>query len=248
MDSSLAGMPAVVVGGSRGLGRGASEALAARGAKVVVVGRDESALASLASKQPGIETVAADAADEAVAERVLRERVPRLLVICAGAVPTLAPLHELTWEQFEVNWNADAKIAFVWLRQALRQRLAHGAHIVVISSGAAVQGSPMSGGYAAAKRAQWFMSDYAATEIKRAGLGIHVHCVLPILNPNTELGRAAVAAYARRAGVTEEEYARRFEPHLTPAIFGTAIADLASNPARWDQLAYRLGGRGLVSV
>jgi 3-oxoacyl-[acyl-carrier protein] reductase len=248
MDSSLAGMAAVVVGGSRGLGRGASEALAARGAKVVVLGRDEPALASLASEQPGIETVAADGSDEAVAERVLQERAPRLLVICAGAAPVMAPLHELTWEQFQVNWNADARIAFVWLRQALRRPLARGAHVIVISSGAAVQGSPMSGGYAAAKRAQWFMTDYAATEVTRAGLGIRVHCLLPILNPSTELGRTAIAAYARREGVAEEEYARRFEPWLTPAIFGGAIADLAADPARWNQLAYRLGGRGLVGV
>jgi NAD(P)-dependent dehydrogenase (short-subunit alcohol dehydrogenase family) len=248
MDTSLAGMPAVVVGGSRGLGRGAAESLAARGAKVVVVGRDERALASVAAEQPGIETVAADASDEAVAERVLRERAAQLVVICAGAAPVMAPLHELTWDQFEVNWNADAKIAFVWLRQALRRPLDRDSHVIVISSGAAVQGSPMSGGYASAKRAQWFMADYAAAEIKRAGLGIRVHCVLPILNPNTELGRAAIAAYARREGVTEQEYARRFEPQLTPAIFGTAIADLAANPARWDQLAYRLGGRGLIAA
>jgi NAD(P)-dependent dehydrogenase (short-subunit alcohol dehydrogenase family) len=120
MDSSLAGMAAVVVGGSRGLGRGASEALAARGAKVVVLGRDERALASLAWKQPGIETVAADASDEAVAERVLRERAPRLLVICAGAVPVLAPLHELTWDQFQVNWNDLAAAPARWDQLAYR--------------------------------------------------------------------------------------------------------------------------------
>src|SRR5438034_10483968 len=112
--------------------------------------------------------------------------------------------------------EADTRLTFVWLKQALRLPLAEGSHIIVVSSGAAAQGSPVSGGYAAAKRAQWFIADYAAQESERARLGIRVHCVLPALNPSTELGRAGIAAYARRAGVTDEEFAQRFSPPLTP--------------------------------
>jgi NAD(P)-dependent dehydrogenase (short-subunit alcohol dehydrogenase family) len=169
-------------------------------------------------------------------------------VLVAGAMPVLGPLHELTWGQFETNWHVDAKMTFVWLRQALRLPLAHGSHIVVISSGAALQGSPVSGGYASAKRAQWFMADYAASEIERGGLGIRIHCVLPSLNPSTELGRAGIAAYARRAGVSDEEFARRFGPPLTPQIFGAAIVDLATSPDKWPQLAYRLSGAGIAAL
>ena len=107
-------------------------------------------------------------------------------MLSAGAPPALGALHEQTWETFATNWGVDAKGTFVWLRQALRQPMKRGGHIVVVSSGAAVQGSPVSGGYASAKRAQWFMADYAATESERAGLGLKVHCVLPALNPSTE--------------------------------------------------------------
>jgi len=111
-----------------------------------------------------------------------------------------------------------------------------------------VGGSPVSGGYASAKRAQWFLADYAATEIGRAGLGIRVHCILPTLNPSTELGRAGIAAYAQRAGISDAEFAQRFAPPLTPPIFGAAIADLAEKSADFTQLAYRVGGKGLSPV
>jgi 3-oxoacyl-[acyl-carrier protein] reductase len=123
-----------------------------------------------------------------------------------------------------------------------------GSHIIVVSSGAAIQGSPVSGGYAAAKRAQWFMADYAATEIERARLSIRVTCVLPALNPSTQLGRAGIAAYAKRAGVTDEEFAKRFGAPLTPAIFGAAILELAARPEAWPALAYRLSGGGLAPL
>jgi NAD(P)-dependent dehydrogenase (short-subunit alcohol dehydrogenase family) len=245
---ALEGKTAVVVGGSRGLGRGAVETLAARGAHVVVVGRDTRTLSALAADVKGVTTAVGDAADERVAEKLLREVAPDLVVISAGAPPVLGAFHELTWDEFQTNWNVDAKLAFVWSRQALRQPLKRGSHLVIVSSGAAIQGSPASGGYAAAKRAEWFLASYAATEVERAGLGITVHCVLPNLNPSTELGRAGIAAYAKRARVSDEEFAKRLHPLLTPDIFGRAIADLASSPSSWKELAYRLGGNGLAPL
>ena len=199
---------AVVVGGSRGLGRGAVESLAANGFEVVVIGRNQRTMSALVAEVAGAQPMVGDGVDEGLAEKVIRERRPDLIVVCAGAAPVMGPIHELEWEKFETNWRVDARMAFVWLRQALRVPMKRGSQIIIVSSGAAVQGSPASGGYAAAKRAQWFMADYAATEIERAGLEIRFHCVLPNLNPSTELGRAGIAAYARRAGVSDEEFAR----------------------------------------
>jgi hypothetical protein len=117
-----------------------------------------------------------------------------------------------------------------------------GGHIVIVSSMAAVNGSPLSGSYAGAKRMQWLMADYAAQEVSREKLDLHIHCLLPTLNPNTDLGRAAVAAYAARKGVTTEEFAKRLAPQLTPAVMGDAIVKLHENPPRWDKVAYRIGG------
>jgi hypothetical protein len=71
---------------------------------------------------------------------------------------------------------------------------------------------------------------------------------LPTLNPSTDLGRAAIAAYAARAGVSSEEFAKRLGPLLTPAIIGQSVVDLHKNPSRSNKLAYRIGGDGLVPV
>ena len=191
---------------------------------------------------------AGDAADEGLAERTFAQESPDVVVLCAGAMPVLGPLQEQTWAGFLTNFEVDAKSAFVWLRHALRLPMKRGGHVVVVSSGAALRGSPVSGGYAPAKRAQWFLADYAKNESGRLGLDLRVHCVLPQLNPSTELGRAGIRAYAERAGVTPEVFAKRFDPPLTPAVKGDAVAQIVESPDRFPQLAYNLGGGGLSEV
>jgi NAD(P)-dependent dehydrogenase (short-subunit alcohol dehydrogenase family) len=246
--TTLEGRTAIVTGGSRGLGRGVVEALARKKMRVVAVARDAARLDALAREVPGVETIAADAADEIAAGRIQQEAKPSVLVLCAGATPLLRPIHLHTWETFSQNWHTDAKMAFVWVRDALLLPMRPGGHVVVVASGAAVHGSPLSGGYAAAKRAQWLVADYAAKEVERLGLGLRIHCVLPQLNPSTEMGKAAIAAYAERTGLSLAEYEKRFQPPLTPAIMGQAVVDLVEDPARWPQLAYMLGGKGLAPL
>jgi NAD(P)-dependent dehydrogenase (short-subunit alcohol dehydrogenase family) len=239
---------AVVTGGSRGLGRGVVEALASRGSRVLAIARDEAALSDLSRDVRGVVSIVGDATDDALAGRVLTQESPDLVVLCAGAMPVLGPMHELSWEDFQTNWHVDTKSTFMWLRQALRLPMKRGGHLVVVSSGAALQGSPVSGGYASAKRAQWFMAGYAATESERADLGLRVHCLLPDLNPSTALGRAGMHAYAQRAGITPDEFAKRFQPPLTPTVMGQGVVDLFETPERFTQLAYRIGGAGLTPV
>jgi hypothetical protein len=100
------------------------------------------------------------------------------------------------WETFSVNWHTDVKMTFHWPQEALLRPLPPGSRMVVVSSGAALAGSPLSGGYAGAKATQRFITGYAQDEADRAGLGITFTAVLPRLTPLTDLGRPAVAAYA----------------------------------------------------
>ena len=211
---------AIVTGGSRGLGRGIVQALLPRGLQVIALAKDAEGLTALAKECAGVEPVVADAADEFVAGRLLQERKPDLVVLCAGASALLRPLHYHSWETFSQNWEVDAKAGFVWLRNALLLPMKPGSHIVIVSSMAAINGSPLSGSYAGAKRMLWFIADYALQEVNRLKLGIHIHCLLPTLNPNTDLGRAAVAAYAERTGISFEEFAKRLTPHFDPIGYG----------------------------
>jgi NAD(P)-dependent dehydrogenase (short-subunit alcohol dehydrogenase family) len=259
MNIDFSGDPTVVVGAGRGLGRGIAEAFAQAGAPVVAVARTARQLDDLAvSAQPGA-TMAeaasegaakatlevADASDPATASRIVDTYAPRVLVLVAGAVPVVNPLHHHTWETFSVNWNADVKIAFTWLREALLRPLASGSRIIVVSSGAAVNGSPASGGYAGAKATQRFMSAYAQEESRRAGLGISATAVLPAMTPLGDVGLSGVRAYAARSGRTEEEFVGQMGDLLTPEIAGAALVDLAETDPADIAPAYLLTAAGL---
>src|SRR5262245_49693698 len=147
----LTGKKALVVGASRGLGRGIAEAFDAAGATVVAVARDGARLAELTGSGSGIVAEIADAADPAVAGTLLERHRPDVLALVAGAAPLPRPLQDHTWESFSVNWNSDVRIGFHWLREVLLLPLEPGSRVLVMSSGASLGSSPLSGGYAGAK-------------------------------------------------------------------------------------------------
>jgi len=232
---------AVVVGASRGFGLGIAQAFAGAGARVVAVARDPS------SVNARLHPIAADATDPVVAGKVLGEWRPDVLALVAGAAPLLRPVHLHTWETFSANWMVDVRMTFHWIRESLLLPLRAGSRIIVMSSGAAVNGSPLSGGYAGAKSTQRFLADYAAQESQRMKLGIGVVAVLPRLTPATELGRPAVTAYAARQGIAEDEYMREMGTPVTPEIAGAAFLRLATG-AEGESGAYMLTADGLREV
>src|SRR3954454_4633716 len=246
--SDLSGKTTVVVGASRGLGRGIARAFAEAGAPVVAVARTGPALAELASTSANIRTEVADAADATVAGSLLDRHEPEAVILVAGASPLMRPLQHQTWETFSVNWHADVKIAFQWLREALLKPLRPGSRVVVVSSGAAVAGSPLSGGYAGAKATQRFITGYAQDEAKRAGLDIRFTAVLPRITPLTGLGRPAVRAYAARNGQSEEEYLQQMGEPLTPEIAGAALVELVRADAATVAPGYLLTGGGVQKL
>ncbi len=244
----LVGTTAIVTGASRGFGRAIATALTAVGADVVGVARTRSQLDDLRDELgAGFTPVVADAADPATAGRLIDEYRPRTLVLCAGAAPRMSPLQDQTWETFSQNWNVDVAQAFHWTRHALRHPLAPGSSVIVMSSGAAVNGSPLSGGYAGAKAAVRFIASYAAIESDRAGLGITFVSVLPRLTPATDLGAKAAAAYAERQGVDLDTFVRSSGPALEAEQVGRSIVEIAGSDSR-NHGAYLLASSGLSAL
>ena len=239
---------AIVVGASRGLGHGIATALAQAGASVTTVARDQTALADLAQATGHIQPEVADATDPTVAGSLLDRYDPEALVLVAGASPLIRPLQHQTWETFSANWNTDVRMAFNWVREALLKPLRPGSRVVVISSGAALHGSPLSGGYAGAKATQRFITAYAQEEAKRAGLDLTFTAILPRITPLTDLGRPAVQAYATRSGQTQAEYMQPMGPPVTPQAAGTAVLQLLQAELTDIVPSYLLTGAGITPI
>jgi NADP-dependent 3-hydroxy acid dehydrogenase YdfG len=244
-SDGLVGTTAIVTGASRGFGRGIAAALSTAGAHVVGVARSRTQLDEVRDELGDTFTaVTADAADPATASRLIDKYRPHTVLLSAGATPQMSPLPEQTWESFSQNWNVDVAQAFHWIRQTLQYPLAPGSSVIAISSGAAVNGSPLSGGYAGAKATVRFISSYAAIESQRAGLGISFTSILPRLTPATELGAQAVAAYAERQGVDVDTFVQAAGPALTAEQVGRSVLEIAVGKHR-DHDAYLLTAAGL---
>jgi NAD(P)-dependent dehydrogenase (short-subunit alcohol dehydrogenase family) len=241
----VTGTTALVTGASRGFGRGIAVALNRAGARVTGVARDRGRLDDLqAELGPSFTPVAADAADPTVAGELIDAYRPGILVLNAGASPLPRPIQQHTWQTFSRSWDIDVQHVFHWVREALLAPLAPGSVVVTLSSGAALRGSPLSGGYAGAKATIRFVTGYAAEESERAGLGIRFVSLLPRLTPATTLGAAAVAAYAAREGMDVARYLAGQGPPLTPEQAGQAVVDLVTGSGP-EQDAYLLTAAGL---
>ena len=244
----LTGKNMVVIGGSRGVGRRIVEDGVRNGAHVLSVAREEGPLKRLAEEVPSIEVLALDARDEGAPATIFEVLQPDVLVLCAGVFPPAAPLHELSWQEFAVNWEADVKIAFHFCKAALSGPLPTGALIILISSGAAIAGSPISGAYAGAKRMQSFMANYAQKESDRLGLGLRFVALAPRIMPDTELGKHAVAGYSRYLGISASDFIQSMGPPPTASDVADAAIKLVANPDPSKGKTFIVSGQGLQAA
>ena len=245
---SLRDKTVVVTGGSRGLGLGLVEALVAHGASVTVVARDADALGAVHARL-GVATISADVTDETAAHRILAEVRPNILALNAGAPPPMGRLDQMSWSDFTANWETDVKAGLYWLQAALNVPLKPGSRVLVGSSGAAHNGSPLSGGYAGAKRMLWFMAKYANVVSAQKKLGIRFQAILPLqIVGGTGVGDAGANAYARAEGIKLEEFLARFGTPMPPREFGEKIVSVLEDPQYAEGLAFGLKGETGVTI
>lgn len=229
---------AVVTGGTSGIGAATAEALARRGVRVIVVGRDPrrsaGAAAEIARRSGG--TVAGEAADladlgevRALAERI-GEQCTHLSVLVHGA-GALAPRYEQTADGCE-RTVATHVLGPHLLTAALAPLLRAGApsSVVFVSSGGMYAGTLGTGAldigaehfrpaaaYATAKRAQVALAD--AWDSRLAPIGVRVRSMHP----------GWVDTPALRSGLPR--FARLMAPVLrTPAEGADTIIWLTTRP------------------
>lgn len=109
--------------------------------------------------------------------------------------------------------------------------------VVSLSSGAALRGSPLSGGYAGAKATVKFISAYAAAEVQSRSLAVRFAAVLPMLTPATDLGKVGVATYAQHTGISVEAFqdqlGRSSRPSASPSPLPTSSQTTATRDATY---------------
>src|SRR5712672_2716145 len=238
----------VVTGGSRGLGLGLVEALVAHGARVTVVARGDDEIESVRAKL-GVAAIFADVTDETAAHRILAEIRPDILALNAGATPRMGRLDQLSWADFTATWETDVKAGLYWLQAALNLPLKPGSRVLVGSSGAAENGSPLSGGYAGAKRMLWFMAKYANGVSEQKVLGIRFQTIVPLqIIGGTGVGDAGANAYARAAGIETEAFLARFGAPMPPRDFGEKVLSVLDDPQYGTGFAFGLKGDTGITV
>lgn len=245
---NLTGKKVVVIGGSRGTGLAIVAALVQEAADVLVVGRNPQSLADLASAFPTVRTLKADATDTATIERVFQDS-PDVVILAAGAVPPTQPVYELDWDTFSTNWNTDVKASYLITQYALRAPVKPGTVILFISSGAGIGGSPISGGYAGAKRMQMFMANYAQQASNRLTLGLRFMTIVPWrLMKGTGTGELVVPKYADFLGISEAEFIASMTLAQTKEEVAKAVVALSGQwPVAEEGNVFIVSGDGVAT-
>ena len=222
---------ALVIGARGGVGYATADALTAAGAHVLPAGRER------------------DATDPAQAAALLAEADPDFVVVAAGTRPHMASIEEQTWESFSAPWDVDVKLAFEVGRAALARPLRPGSMVVIVSSGAGLAGSPLSGGYAGAKRMQMFLAGYLQRAADARELGIRFVALAPRqFLEGTVIGEAAAAAYGAEIGESAQTYIKRFPVPLDAAGVARAILSIAAGEEHRETTLLAVTGTGLEAI
>ena len=238
----------LVTGGSRGLGLGLVEALVEKGAKVSVVARDTEQLESIKHRL-GVNVISADVTDQAKAHTILSNLKPDILVLNAGTPPHMESLDKITWEDFSVAWEVDVKAGLYWIQAALNLPLNNESRILVASSGAAISGSPRSGGYGGAKRMLWLMASYANGVASQKQLGMRFQVIVPRqMVLGTGIGDAGAKAYAAANNTTPEDFVTRFGAPMPPRDFGEKLVSILCDSQYAEGFAFGVNGETGITI
>lgn len=228
----LAGRVAVVTGGTRGLGRAVSLALAASGCRLVLGYRADAAAAE--------ETLRACAAlgapAEAVAANLVRPEEARALVAAAGervdllvhaaALGSFKPLLDVKPAQWDLTLSVNAR-AFLLLARAASDRMPDGGRLVALSSLGSTRVVPEYGALGAAKAALEAVVRTLAVEL--GPRGITVNAVSAGLVPT-----ASVRLHPRYGELAERARAAAPLGRLgSPEEVAAAVLFLLSPGASW---------------
>ena len=182
----------VVTGASAGVGRATARAFAAQGDAVGLIARGvaglEAAAAEIRAAGGRAVWVTADVSDaaavEAAATQIEAELGPIDVWVNNAMVTVLAPVHEITSEDFRRVTEVTFLGVVHGTQAALRRMLPRNAGVIVqVGSALAYRGIPLQSAYCSAKHAIQGFSESLRCELLHDGSRVHVTMVqLPALN------------------------------------------------------------------
>jgi len=230
---------ALVVGGSRGIGRAVVTRLARDGMAVTATGRTADALdrlaADLAEDGLDVATRVADATDPAATAALVDEVGSVDVLVLNAGHSTAAPLARTSLADWAAQVEVNATAAFLGLRAFVPGMVDRGrGRAVVVASTAAVSGSPYVSGYAAAKHAALGLVRSVAAEV--GGTGVTVNAVCPHF-VRTDMTDQSIARIRAATGRSEEQARAQLEGSsrlgrlIEPDEVAGVVALLASDDA-----------------
>lgn len=186
MDLGLRDRVCVVTGASGGIGRATALCLAGEGARLLLVGRRERALAEAAGACAAVgaraETLAVDLTERDSAELVLAacsERLGMIEVLVNNAgISAVRTLEQLTDEDWDSQWALHVMAPMRLMREAAPAMAERGwGRIVNVCSSSGKRPSKTNMAYSVAKAAQLSLSRAFADEF--VGRGVLVNAVAP---------------------------------------------------------------------
>ena len=172
---NVAGRAVWITGASSGIGAALARAFAAEGARVILSGRNEAALAEVAAACPGSTTIAFDTTDLAALPAIAAQAGPVDILVNNAGISQRSLALDTDFDVYrrimEVDFFAPLRLTQLVLPAMVA---AKSGRIVMIASIAGKAGSPMRTGYCAAKHAMIGYADALRAEIAQYGVAVHV--------------------------------------------------------------------------
>ncbi len=206
LAAELAGRKAIVTGGASGIGRAIVTALVGHGVVVAIADLDREAARRTAEAVGAAAGIGMDVRERASVEAGFAEATARLGgcdILCANAgVSTMNHAVDLTDEEWDFNFDVNARGVFLTNQIAARHFLKQGHGLIVNTASLAAKiGAPLLAHYSASKFAVLGWTQALAREL--APKGIRVNAVCPGF-VETSMQAREVAWEAALRGVSPE--------------------------------------------
>jgi NAD(P)-dependent dehydrogenase (short-subunit alcohol dehydrogenase family) len=237
ISGPLSGRGAVVVGGSRGIGRQVAALLAAHGAGVVVNGRDADTAAEAAAGIEGALAHPGSPADPSIADGLIDRCITEfgridVLVNCAGTAGLAGEsILEVTSEQFHELIDGHLVTTFETCRAAAPRMVAQGSGSIINTSSFAYLGDYGGTGYPAGKGGVNGLTLALAAELKEHAIRANVVCPGGKTRMSTGLEYERHIAALNRRGLLDDASAQAALDAPPPEYAAPMYAFLASDHA-----------------